>query len=341
MNRQEIGARTVFAWVLVTALAAVTWLLVEPLLPWLLATGFLAVALVPLQRRLEGRIDPRLSAGLLVAVVVLTVVGPVVVGLDVLAERGTTLVDGLLTTEEFTRISRLIERYTGLSVQVEPLVRQGIERVTDVGGRRATSVLSAGLDALVGFLLSTFVLYSLLVDRRSLLGWLRRATPLPPAVRDELFESTNEMVWAVLKGHVAVAVVQGAVAGVSLFLTGVPSPLLLTVVMMFLAIIPVVGVSPVLGGAVVYLFLQGSVLSAAFVIVWGFTAVAVTDDYLRAWLIGGETEIHEATVFVGIAGGTYLLGVMGLFVGPILIGLLKVTIELLGSHYGVTTRSSF
>ena len=109
--------------------------------------------------------------------------------------------------------------------------------------------------------------------------------------------------------------------------------------MVLLAIVPIVGVAPVLGGAVVYLFLNGQVLSAAFVVVWGLSTVAVTDDYLRALLIDRESEMHSAVVFVGIAGGTYPLGAMGLFLGPILIGLFETTVEVLGSHYSVTHRA--
>jgi predicted PurR-regulated permease PerM len=339
MTSQEIDARTVFAWVLLATLVVITWFLVRPLLSWLLATGFLVFPLVPVQRRLEERIDGRLAASVLVALVVFVVAGLLTIGVNVLVERGTALVDGIFTAEEFRQVHRTVERYTGYSVPIEPLFQQLVDRVTGYARQHVRSIVRTGLDAFVGFLLLTFVLYFLLVDRHSLVEWLRRTTPLAPPVRDDLFESTREMVWAVLKGHVAVAVVQGSVAGISLFLTGVPSPFLLTVAMMFLAIIPVIGVSPVLGGAVIFLFLEEEVLSAAFVVVWGFTAVAVTDDYLRAWLIGSETEIHKAIVFVGIAGGTYLLGVMGLFVGPILIGLLKVTIEVLGRHYGVTNGS--
>jgi predicted PurR-regulated permease PerM len=335
MRTRDVGARTVFAWVLLTTLAVVSWLLVKPLLSWLLATGFLAVALVPAQRRLERRLDPRFSAGLLVTAVVLTVVVPLAFGVNVLVARGTGLLDSIFSAGEFQQIHRAVEQSTGYSVPVEPLVRRAVERVTTYARAQAEMVIRASLDALVGFLLLTYLLYSLLVDRRSFVAWLRRTVPLAPDVRDELFESTNEMVWAVLKGHVAVAVVQGLVAGIGLFVTGVPNPLGLTIAMMFLAIVPVIGVSPVLGGAVLYLALNGQMLSAAFVVVWGFTAVAVTDDYLRAWLIGEETNIHGALVFVGVAGGTYLLGVMGLFVGPILVGLLKVTVDVFGSHYGV------
>jgi predicted PurR-regulated permease PerM len=143
------------------------------------------------------------------------------------------------------------------------------------------------------------------------------------------------MLWAVLTGHVLVAFVQGLVAGVALFVTGIPQAVLLTGAMMLLAVVPIVGVAPVLGGAVVYLFVEGRPLAAAFVVVWGMTAVNVTDNYLRPLVMGEGSELHPAVILVGVLGGTYLLGPMGLFVGPVLVGLFKTTVEVFGDHFDV------
>lgn len=334
-----MDARTVFGWLLVAVLAAITWFLVEPVLSWLLATGLLAFLLFPVHRRLEKRVGPRLSAGLLTLLVV-TVVGlSLTVGVNAAVERGVPLLEDVTAAGTLRRLDAYLERYAGLSLSVQSLVRQATDQVTAYVRERSSTILEWGLHAFVGFLLLTFVLYYLLKDGRRFVGWIESVVPLAPGVSDELFESASSMTWAVLKGHVLVAVVQGAVAGVGLFVAGVPQALLLTVAMMFLAVVPIVGVAPILGGAVVYLFSNGQVLSAAFVVVWGMTTVAVTDDYLRALLIDRESTMHSAVVFVGVVGGTYLLGAIGLFVGPILIGLFKTTVEVLGDHYSVGNRN--
>ena len=333
-------ARTAFAWILVGTLTVIAWLIVRPFLSWLLATGILAFVLYPIHRRLAPRVGSRPSAGLLTTLVVLVVVVPILLGVNALLTEGTLLLQGVSQAEALRRIQQALQRYVGLSLPVQSLAEQAAERLEAYVSRRTSSFLGAGLHAVLGFLLLTFVLYYLLVDGERFVAWLKGVTPLAPAVREELFASANDMTWAVLKGHVLVAFVQGLVAGVSLVVTGVPQALPLTVAMMVLALVPVVGVAPVLGGAVVYLFVNGQVLSAAFVVVWGLTSVAVTDDYLRAVLIDrGSTDLHSAVVFLGVVGGTYLLGPMGLFVGPILLGLFRTAVEVLGDHYEVFPRS--
>jgi len=330
-----MDARTAFAWALVAALAAITWLLVEPFLSWLLLTGLVAFVLAPIHRRLEQRIGSRASAGLLAIGVAVLTVAALTLGITLAVQRSAALLEGVSRSGLVRRADQLLAQYVGAGVSVEPLARRGADRLSSYVGGSATSIASAGLHAFIGFLLLTFVLYYLLKDGRQFVAWLERVTPLAPGVRDELFAAADDMTWAVLKGHVLVAAVQGAVAGVSLFVTGVPQAAVLTAAMMVLALIPVIGVAPVLGGAVVFLVVNGRVLGAAFVIVWGFTSVAITDDYLRAYLIDRQSEMHPAVIFVGIVGGTYLLGPIGLFVGPILIGLFKVTVEVLGVHYDV------
>lgn len=330
-----MDARTAFAWALIAALGAIAWLLVEPFLSWLLLTGLVAFVLNPIHRRLEPRIGPRASAGLLAVGVAILTVAALTVGGTLAIQRGAELLEGVSRSDLVRQADRLLAQYVGAGISVEPLARRAADWLTSSVGGSATSIASAGLDAFIGFLLLTFVLYYLLKDGRRFVAWLERVTPLAPEVRDELFAAADDMTWAVLKGHVLVAAAQGAVAGVSLFITGVPQAGVLTAAMMVLALIPVIGVAPVLGGAVVFLFANGRALGAAFVVVWGFTSVAVTDDYLRAYLIDRQSEMHSAVIFVGIVGGTYLLGPVGLFVGPILIGLFKVTVEVLGVHYGV------
>ncbi len=333
-----MDARTVFAWVLVAVSVVLLWLLVQPFLSWLLVTGLLAFVLMPVHRRLEERVGTRVSAGVLSLLVVAVTVGSLVLGATVVIERSVTLLEGVSRARILGQVDRVLEQRLGVNVPVRVLAQRATDRATAYASGSASSVLSSGMHAFLGFLLFVFVLYYLLKDGDRAVEWIRRITPLPPGVNEELVASTDNMMWAILKGHVLVAFVQGGVAGVALFVTGVPEAAILTIAMMVLALVPVVGVAPILGGAVIYLLINGRLLSAAFVVVWGLTTVAVTDDYLRAMVIDRGSELHSAVIFVGILGGTYLLGPVGLFLGPLLIGFALTAIEVLGDHYNVIHR---
>lgn len=332
-------ARTAFAWVFVAVLAVITWLIIMPFLGWLLFTGILAFALFPVHHRLAEHVGERPSAGLLTLLVVVLVAIPFGIALNAFLQSSldfTAIVAEFRSPDE---LEREIERTLGVSIPLESWLSTATESLAGFLRHSASGIAKTALHTFVGVLLLVLVLYYLLVDGETLVKWLHRSSPLDSVVNDELFESVNDTTWAVLKGHVLVAFVQGFVAGISLFLTGIPRAGVLTVAMMFLAIVPIIGVAPILGGAILYLLANGQPLAAAFVLAWGFTAVAVTDDYLRAYVIEGESGLHAATVLVGVTGGTYLFGAIGLFVGPIFMGLFKTTVEVLGEHYGVRSRN--
>ncbi|WP_408958072.1 AI-2E family transporter [Natrinema sp. 74] len=333
-----MDARTVFAWALVAVSVAILWVLVQPFLSWLLVTGLLAFVLTPVHRRLEDRVGTRISAGVLALLVVVVIIGSLILSVTVILEQASTLLENVSRSQVLGQVNQVLEQRFGMTVPIRPLAQRATDRITAYASGSVSSVVSVGFHSFLGFLLLVFVLYYLLKDGDRAVEWVRRITPLPPGVNDELIAATNRMTWAILKGHVLVAFIQGAVAGVALFVTGVPEAAILTVAMMVLALVPIVGVAPILGGAVLYLLFNGRALSAAFVVIWGLTSVAVTDDYLRAVLIDRGSELHSAVIFVGILGGTYLLGPVGLFIGPLLIGFALTAIEVLGDYYGVIHR---
>lgn len=325
-----MDVRTGFSVVLVGVLTVVATLVVRPFLSYLLAAMLLAFVLVPLQRRLEDVVGPRPAALALVASTVVLVVAPAAAFVDaVLGEVPTEAPIRRLSAP----IVAAVERTVGVEVRLDRVVSRVVDALVDAVSGSTSEFVSAGLHAFLGVLLLLFVLYYLLVDRDRLLRWIERVTPLPPDVQEELYDVAETTTWAVLKGHVFIASVQGVVAGLGLVALGVPDAVFWTAVMMVLAMVPIVGVSPVLGGATLYLLVQRRPLAAGLLVAWGITTVAITDDYLRAYVVDRESSLHSAVVLLGVFGGTYLLGAIGLFVGPILLGLFVATIDVLAAEY--------
>jgi predicted PurR-regulated permease PerM len=327
--------RTGFAIVLVGVLAVLSVLVVRPFLSYVLGAILLAFVLTPAQRRLAPRIGPQWSALALVSLTIVLVLG--VVG--VLLTLGVTEIESFPTSVEelpaFQPIENSIERRFG--VQVPPLLNRAFESITTGIAERTSQVASAGIHAFLGVTLLFFLLYYLLKDGDEFVWWTKHVTPLPHDVQDELYEEAEEATWAVLKGHVFVAVVQGVVAGVGLFVAGIPNATFWTIVMMVLAMVPIVGVAPVLGGATIYLVAKGRLIAAALLVVYGMSVVAITDDYLRALVIDKESSLHSAVILLGVFGAAYFIGAIGLFVGPILLALFKATLEVFTDYYDVTT----
>ena len=74
-------------------------------------------------------------------------------------------------------------------------------------------------------------------------------------------------------------------------------------------------------GAVIWLYLQGSVGAAIGMALWGVLLVSSIDNFLRPILISGPTRIPFVLVFFGVLGGLAALGLLGMFVGPVLLAI--------------------
>jgi len=118
-----------------------------------------------------------------------------------------------------------------------------------------------------------------------------------------------------------IALGEGIVLGIAYWIAGVPSPALIGVVTGFMALIP--GGAP-LSVTIVSLYLVGSGngLAGVALFAWGAIELFIVDKTIRPRLVGGPVRMPFLPTFFGLVGGVQTMGVVGLFVGPVLMALL-------------------
>jgi len=127
----------------------------------------------------------------------------------------------------------------------------------------------------------------------------------------------GQTIRGVALGVVVTALAQALMGGVGLALTGVPYAAVLTAVMLLLSIAQI-GVVPVLGSAVAWLYWIGDSSWATFLLVWTILA-ATMDNFLRPILIRKGADLPLMLVFAGVVGGLLAFGLIGIFVGPVIL----------------------
>jgi len=317
-----------FVLALIVILLGLSAMLIQPFLQYVLGAVLLAFMLYPLQIRLEVYVSPMVAALSLVTLAVAGFVAPFVVVIATVVDSADRILQELNTDPvQLEVLESRIEELTGQEVDITgELVASGREIGTIVF-ERSTQAFGTITFHLIGIALALFLVYYLLKDRDDLVNWLHRAVPLPIDIQRDLYAEINDVMWGVLFGHVFVAIVQGVVAGVGLVATGVPNALFWTAVMIVLAMVPLVGAIPVWGGAVVYLYLTGEPLFAVGLFVYSVIVVGLTDDYLRPFAVDRYAKLNPAVILLGILGGAYAFGIMGLFFGPVVLGALKAAVR--------------
>lgn len=127
----------------------------------------------------------------------------------------------------------------------------------------------------------------------------------------------GQAIRSVALGVIVTALVQAGLGGLGLSVAGVPFAALLTAIMFILAIAQI-GVWPVMFGAVIWMYWMGDTAWATFLLVWSMPVVII-DNFIRPFLIKRGADLPILLIFVGVIGGLLGFGLVGIFVGPVVL----------------------
>ncbi|MFD1564216.1 AI-2E family transporter [Haloarchaeobius amylolyticus] len=318
-------------------LGALAALIVLPLVEYVLAACLLAVALRPVYERLVPHTGPRTAGIILTGLAVGGGIVPLVVVSLVILDTATSVLE-TVSADAIAASSRSFARTTlgldetaaaTLEAALSSELAETIGTATDVTVSQAVGLVTTVADIVAGTLVFVVVLYSLLVDGPAVIDWVRRITPLERRLVDELLAEVHVVVWAVLRSHLLVAVVQGILGGLGLVLLGVPYATVLAVALSLVAVVPAIGIWLVWGPVTVAHAISSGPLGGVVLLGYGLAVLAVVDTYLRALLVDRGSGLHPAIALVGVVGGGVLFGLVGLFVGPVVLAAFKASVTVL------------
>jgi predicted PurR-regulated permease PerM len=322
---------------LLAVLGYLVWRIVEPLWQPLVWAALIGALLAPLTSRLATRLGnrPRFAAGIMTVGVVLLVLLPLIAIGGAVAAQASQLVGHIDTSALRTAdidLSRYpvlakplhwLEATAGISLsQIETWVVTGARRMLEVVASSGGSMFLGAVGTLVNFILMLFVLFFVLRDGPRFAESVVRMLPIEPSLRGKLWRHLIDVTRAVFMGIGLTALVQGVLLGIGFAIAGLPSPLVFGVLGALFALVPVVGTAVIWVPATLWLLLQGEPGYALFIAGWGIIAVGSVDNFLRPILISGRVEVPTLAVFIGVMGGLSAFGFVGLFLGPIVLGLL-------------------
>ncbi|HEY0342349.1 MAG TPA: AI-2E family transporter [Steroidobacteraceae bacterium] len=143
---------------------------------------------------------------------------------------------------------------------------------------------------------------------------------LGPRVHNYI-EAIGPTVKAVVYGLVLAAVAQGTLAGLGYWAAGVAAPVFLAVLTTVCGLLPFVG--PLLWGSIgVWLVATGHTAAGIGLLIWGTIVVSWIDNIVRPFVISRETRIPFLLVMFGVIGGVAAFGLVGLFIGPVILAML-------------------
>jgi len=118
-------------------------------------------------------------------------------------------------------------------------------------------------------------------------------------------------------GVVVTAIIQSVLGGIGLAVTGVPAATVLTAVM-FILCVAQIGPTLVMIPSVILLYWNGETLWGTVLLVWALPVILL-DNFLRPALIRKGAHLPLLLIFAGVIGGLIAFGIIGLFIGPVVL----------------------
>jgi predicted PurR-regulated permease PerM len=173
-----------------------------------------------------------------------------------------------------------------------------------------------------------FVFFFSLRDGKKGVEYVKSLSHLGKETQEKFFKQFKDITNSVLLGQVIIGIVQGLIAGIGYFIFGVPNALILTIATMFVGIIPLIGPWLVWLPVDIYLFAVGRTGAGLGLLIYGLIIISWIDVFLRPLIVSRKTEINSAIVIIGMLGGLFVFGVLGLIIGPLVLAYVLLVIEL-------------
>ncbi|MBB5695846.1 AI-2E family transporter [Muricoccus pecuniae] len=177
------------------------------------------------------------------------------------------------------------------------------------------AIVSGVAELLIAILLSFFFFRD---GPRLAEALIRMAERIAGERGTRLVELTGAVTQGVIYGLLGTAVVQGAMTTFGLWLSGVPQPALLGILAGVISILPI-GAPVVWIPATIWLLANGSTGWGIFMGLYGAFGISSVDNFIRPWLISRGADLPLLLTLLGALGGALAFGLLGLFLGPVLL----------------------
>ncbi|HKQ33668.1 MAG TPA: AI-2E family transporter [Nitrospiraceae bacterium] len=314
-------------------------LILRPFLSPILWAVILAVLTYPVYAKLLATCGHRknVAAGIMTAGVLIAAVLPAGYGILLVSQQG---VEAYAQAAEWLHAGHLKDLGTvlGRLPAVGALSQELMGRVIVAGSGEIETALLEGGKAFSSFLFSQgvdfaknafvlvtdfsvmlFTLFFVFRDGPQIYQSVYRAIPLDESHKTKIFERLSNTFKAVVRGTLLIALTQGATVGVAYYALGIPFALFLGTLSGVLAMLPVGGTAIIWAPIALYFLLSGAVANGVILIAIGAGLVGLMDNLLLPILIGVRARLPLLPLFLASFGGLIYFGILGLFLGPIIL----------------------
>ncbi|MGK7956388.1 MAG: AI-2E family transporter [Crocosphaera sp.] len=318
---------------LIGLLLAWCFLLIRPFLGIILWGIILSIAIFPLYLWLKNRLGGKgkLAGVILTLLGVGVIIGPVSVIATIFVNNAQTFADKLAT-------GGLAVPPPPEGIETWPVIGDRVNRIWELASVNLASVLSQfqpQLEALtknllylaanigvvlLKFILSIIIAGILVINSERLSSRIRQVfLRITPKQGQEFLQLATATIRGVTRGIIGVSVLQSLLIGIGFMIGGIPFAGLLTLLCLVLAIIQI-GPGLVVFPSIIFAWSTMGTLTALLFTIW-MVPCTLVDNILKPILMSKGLPVPTIVILIGVLGGTLVHGILGLFIGPVILSL--------------------
>ena len=227
------------------------------------------------------------------------------------------------------------EQLSEYNLDIESVFEQSFSSIT-AGIIRSTTDFVVALPN-VGFhvFLFIFLLFFYFVDGDKVHNYIRKHVPLSKTNLRKVEDKVKALISATIYGNILASIAQGFIAGIGYFIFGVTSPIFWGALSILSAFIPFIGVALIWVPIVLNMFATAIATSSNILLfkaigltIYSIVLVSSIDNIIKPKIVGDKAHVHPALILLGVFGGLALFGAVGLFIGPLILALFVLAMDM-------------
>lgn len=318
-----------------------SWRIMSPMVRPLIWSTIFSYFAYPIYKKLYNGFfnekRPNVAAAITTAIILIFMVLPMIFVLLMLTKESFRIYEAIMSSGilkgsytviqeklyEIPYIGSIIAKYNSISGTpvVEIVINSAINWVTSL--LRLISKEIFGNAFRIFYLLVTvgFSSFFFMRDGHLIVSYVTDIIPLKEKESLEIVDRAAKMLHSVVYGVVFTASLQGLLGGLGWWFVGLSNPVFFGFCMFVVGMIPFVGTPVIWVPGAIALFLNNNVWGGVLLVVWGLGVVSTIDNFLRPIYIAEGSKIHMLVIFIGIFGGLSQWGLLGLFIGPLILSI--------------------
>lgn len=328
----------VFFFVLLAGAGYLVWQVMSPFVGALALAIIIVTICYPLYERILKIVyknNTSLAAGLTTITVVVIVIIPLVLISSVFVRELASFYQTLGAGQELTIEKYVLNFENVVSLYIPDFQLNLTEQIRQSAGwlvNNIGAIFAGTVSTLFVILISVIGSFYFFRDGREFVKFIIKLSPLPDRDDEIIISRLAVAVRSVATGVVLVSLVQGVFAASGFAIFGIDRAVLWGAVGAILSMIPGVGTIAIMIPGVIFLALTGSAFSAFGLAVWTLVMIIFVDNMLGPHLMSRGNNLHPFIILTSVLGGISTFGPIGFIIGPVIVTLFIVLLEVYNQY---------